>query len=236
MYKIMVVEDDDKIAEILCDYLDKYGYEAIRSSKFRDVKSDFLSISPDLVLLDINLPYMDGFFWCGQIRTVSKAPVIFISARSGDMDQVLALEHGGDDYITKPFSLDVVIAKVKASLRRAYGEYSRGGADAGPDVYELEGLYLNRARCTVEWRGEEVYLTPKEFGLLDILARRPEQIVSRYKLLEALWDDVDFVDDNTLTVNVTRVRRKLEEIGIEEAIETVRGHGYRMTCSWRDKE
>ncbi len=233
MHKIMVVEDDGKIAEILCNYLARYGYDAVRLSSFEDVKSDFLSTSPDLVLLDINLPYMDGFFWCRQIRTVSKVPVIFVSARSGDMDQVLALEHGGDDYITKPFSVDVVIAKVKAALRRAYGEYSVG-AGASPDVYELEGLYLDRARSSAEWRGSEVFLTPTEFRLLSILAHRPEQVVSRHELLEALWDDVDFVDDNTLTVNVTRVRRKLEELGIEGAIETVRGQGYRITCSWRD--
>ncbi|NMB13239.1 MAG: response regulator transcription factor [Firmicutes bacterium] len=234
MYKIMVVEDDAKIAEILCHYLEKYGYRAVCSSNFEDVKSEFLAISPDLVFLDINLPYMDGFFWCRQIRTVSKVPVIFISARCGEMDQVLALEHGGDDYITKPFSLDVVIAKVKAVLRRTYGEYSVGEADTSPEIYELDGLYLNQSRCSIEWRGKEVYLTPKEFRLLGILARHPRQVVSRHELLEALWDDVDFVDDNTLTVNVTRVRRKLEEIGIEAAIETVRGQGYRMVCTWEE--
>lgn len=234
MYKIMVVEDDAKIAQMLSDYLNKYGYEVVYTSGFQDVKSDFLAVSPDLVFLDINLPYMDGFFWCRQIRTVSRVPVIFISARSGDMDQVLALEHGGDDYITKPFSLDVVIAKVKAVLRRTYGEYSVGRADTTPEVYELEGLYLDRCRRSMEWRGKAVYLTPKEFQLLDILARRPWQAVSRNELLEALWDDIDFVDDNTLTVNVTRVRHKLEEIGLEGAIETVRGLGYRMICPWRD--
>ena len=235
MYKIMVVEDDAKIAQILSDYLEKYGYEAVCTSDFQDVKSEFLAVSPDLVFLDINLPYMDGFFWCRQIRTVSRVPVIFISARSSDMDQVLALEHGGDDYITKPFSLDVVIAKVKAVLRRAYGEYSVGGADTAAEVYELDGFYLDRSRCSIEWRGKAVYLTPKEFRLLDILVRRPWQVVSSNELLDALWDDVDFVDDNTLTVNVTRVRRKLEEIGIEGAIETVRGRGYRMVCPWRDE-
>lgn len=119
----MIVEDDDKISEILAGYLAKYGYEVVRLRSFRDVKSEFLTASPHLVLLDINLPYMDGFFWCRQIRTVSNVPVIFISARAGDMDQVLALENGGDDYITKPFSVEVVIAKVRAALRRAYGEY-----------------------------------------------------------------------------------------------------------------
>jgi DNA-binding response OmpR family regulator len=125
MHRIMIVGDDDKIADILASYLERYGYEPVRPSSLQDIKSEFLDACPHLALLDINLPYMDGFYWCRQIRTVSNAPVIFISARSGDMDQVLALDNGGDDYITKPFSIDVVIAKVRAALRRAYGEYSR---------------------------------------------------------------------------------------------------------------
>ena len=233
MHRIMIVEDDDKIADILGSYLERYGYEPVRPSSLQDIKSEFLAACPHLVLLDINLPYMDGFYWCRQIRTVSNAPVIFISARSGDMDQVLALDNGGDDYITKPFSIDVVIAKVRAALRRAYGEYSIP-AEADPDVYEIEGLYLYRGKNVVEWSGAQAFLTPKEFRLLDLLARRLGQIVPRDCLLEALWDDVEFVDDNTLTVNVTRVRRKLQSIGITGAIETVRGTGYRLAHAWRD--
>ena len=233
MHKIMIVEDDDKIADILAGYLGRYGYEPIRPSSLRDIKAEFLAACPHLVLLDINLPYMDGFYWCRQIRTVSNAPVIFISARSGDMDQVLALDNGGDDYITKPFSIDVVIAKVRAALRRAYGEYSIS-AEADPDVFEVEGLYMYRGKNVVEWSGAQAFLTPKEFRLLDLLARRLGQIVPRDCLLEALWDDVEFVDDNTLTVNVTRVRRKLQSIGITGAIETVRGTGYRLAHAWRD--
>jgi DNA-binding response OmpR family regulator len=233
MHRIMIVEDDDKIADILGSYLERYGYEPVRPSSLQDIKSEFLAACPHLVLLDINLPYMDGFYWCRQIRTVSNAPVIFISARSGDMDQVLALDNGGDDYITKPFSIDVVIAKVRAALRRAYGEYSIS-AEADPDVFEVEGLYMYRGKNVVEWSGAQAFLTPKEFRLLDLLARRLGQIVPRDCLLEALWDDVEFVDDNTLTVNVTRVRRKLQSIGITGAIETVRGTGYRLAHAWRD--
>ena len=233
MHRIMIVEDDDKIADILGSYLERYGYEPVRPSSLQDIKSEFLAACPHLVLLDINLPYMDGFHWCRQIRTVSNAPVIFISARSGDMDQVLALDNGGDDYITKPFSIDVVIAKVRAALRRAYGEYSIS-AEADPDVFEVEGLYMYRGKNVVEWSGAQAFLTPKEFRLLDLLARRLGQIVPRDCLLEALWDDVEFVDDNTLTVNVTRVRRKLQSIGITGAIETVRGTGYRLAHAWRD--
>ncbi len=235
MHRIMIVEDDDKIADILGSYLQRYGYEPVRPSSLQDIKSEFLATGPHLVLLDINLPYMDGFYWCRQIRTVSNAPVIFISARSGDMDQVLALDNGGDDYITKPFSIDVVIAKVRAALRRAYGEYSIS-AEADPDVYEVDGLFLYRGKNVVEWHGAQAFLTPKEFRLLDLLARRPGQVVPRDRLLEALWDDVEFVDDNTLTVNVTRVRRKLQSIGIVGAIETLRGTGYRLAPAWRDDQ
>ncbi|MEA4884010.1 MAG: response regulator transcription factor [Clostridia bacterium] len=231
MHRIMIVEDDDKIADILSSYLERHGYEPVRPSSFRDIKSEFLAICPCLVLLDINLPYMDGFYWCRQIRTVSNAPVIFISARSGDMDQVLALDNGGDDYITKPLSIDVVIAKVRAALRRAYGEYS-AQAESDPDVYEIEGLYLYRGKSVVEWQGAQVFLTPKEFRLLDLLARRLGQIVPRDRLLEALWDDVEFVDDNTLTVNVTRVRHKLQTIGVTDAIGTIRGKGYKLAPAW----
>jgi DNA-binding response OmpR family regulator len=234
MHRIMIIEDDDKIADILASYLERYGYEPVRPSSLHDIKSEFLAACPHLVLLDINLPYMDGFYWCRQIRTVSNAPVIFISARSGDMDQVLALDNGGDDYITKPFSIDVVIAKVRAALRRAYGEYSTS-AEADPDVYEIEGLYLHRGKSMVEWRGAQAFLTPKEFRLLDLLARRLGQVVPRDCLLEALWDDVEFVDDNTLTVNVTRVRRKLQSIGVIGAIETIRGAGYKLAPVWIDE-
>ena len=234
MHRIMIVEDDDKIADILGSYLQRYGYEPVRPSSLQDIKSEFLAACPHLVLLDINLPYMDGFYWCRQIRTVSNAPVIFISARSGDMDQVLALDNGGDDYITKPFSIDVVIAKVRAALRRAYGEYSTS-AEADPDVYEIEGLYLHRGKSMVEWCGAQAFLTPKEFGLLDLLARRLGQVVPRDCLLEALWDDVEFVDDNTLTVNVTRERRKLQSIGVIGAIETIRGAGYKLAPVWIDE-
>jgi len=234
MHRVMIVEDDDKIADILASYLERYGYEPIRPSSLRNIKSEFLAACPHLVLLDINLPYMDGFYWCRQIRTVSNAPVIFISARSGDMDQVLALDNGADDYITKPFSIDVVIAKVRAALRRAYGEYSIS-IEADPDVFEIEGLYLYRGKNMVEWHDAQAFLTPKEFRLLDLLARRLGQIVPRDRLLEALWDDVEFVDDNTLTVNVTRVRRKLQSIGITGAIETMRGAGYRLSPAWRDE-
>jgi len=226
VYRIFIVEDDDKIANILHSMLEKYGYVAVRAQQFRDLKTEFLESKAHLVLLDINLPYYDGYYWCRQFRTVSNAPILFVSARSGEMDQVLAIENGGDDYIAKPFHLDIVMAKVKGALRRAYGEYA--AASHARDVQEAGGLLLNLSRNAMEYAGKQVELTKNECMLLQCLMDDIGGIVSRERLLEALWDDVSFVDDNTLTVNVTRVRRKLEEIGLPSGIETVRGQGYRL--------
>lgn len=233
MYKIMIVEDDDKIAGILDDYLDKYGYEAIRATDYRNVKQSFIDIEPHLVLLDINLPQFDGFYWCRQIRTVSNAPILFLSARAGEMDQVMAIENGGDDYVTKPFHLEIVMAKIKSALRRSYGEYASLGQTM-PDVIDVDRLTLDRGKGVLEWNGRKADLSRNEAKLLEELMRNAGRIIAREQLLEALWDDVTFVDDNTLNVNVTRVRKKLEEIGIDKAIDTVRGQGYRLLVTWRE--
>lgn len=232
VYHILIVEDDDKIADILQSYIKKYNYEVSRASDYSNVKGEFLEVKPDLVLVDINLPQYDGFYWCRQIRTLSNVPILFISARVSEMDQVMAIENGGDDYITKPFSLDVVMAKIKSALRRAYGEYA-GMPGAQNSLVDLGGLYLDRSKYTIVYQNQQTKLSQKEFLLLNCLVEKRERIVSREELLEILWDDTHFIDDNTLTVNVTRVRKKLEEIGITDAIETVRGYGYRLTLSWR---
>jgi len=228
----MIVEDDDKIASILQQYINRYGYDVVRATRFRELKQEFVDAKPDLVLLDINLPHFDGFYWCRQIRTVSNVPIIFLSARVGDMDQVMAIENGGDDYMTKPFHLDVVMAKIKSALRRAYGEYA--SPSTGADELKAGGLTLDRARNVVEWNGSQADLTRNECFLLASLLAKAGRIVGRDELLEALWDNVHFVDDNTLNVNVTRVRKKLEELGLPKAIETVRGQGYRLDISQTD--
>jgi two-component system, OmpR family, response regulator len=229
-YRIMIAEDDDKIAQILGNYLEKYGYRTLRAGHFDDIKHEFLELKPDLVLLDVNLPRYDGFYWCRQIRTVSNIPILFISARTGEMDQVMAIENGGDDYITKPFHLEVVLAKIKSSLRRVYGEYAVPTEQR--DVLSTEGLLLDRTKNLLEWNGKNIELTRNECLLYHALAAKAGRIVGREKLLETLWDDAQFVDDNTLTVNVTRLRKKLEQIGIEGALETVRGQGYRLNVIW----
>lgn len=180
------------------------------------------------MLLDVNLPWYDGFYWCRQIRTVSSAPVIFISARAGEMDQVMAIDNGGDDYIVKPFNLDLVTAKVRAALRRAYGEYA---APAGQGGLEGAGLRYDPERLRVEHGGQSVELSRNEGQLLEALLRADGRVVKREKLLAALWDDAEFIDDNTLTVNVNRLRKRLADLGLEDAVRTVRGEGYMLTQS-----
>ncbi|MDF2630197.1 MAG: two-component response regulator [Symbiobacteriaceae bacterium] len=232
-YRIMLIEDDAKIAAILKAELERYAYEVVCVTDFGRIKEEFLGARPHLVLLDINLPRYDGFYWCRQIRTVAKVPILFVSAREGEMDQVRALEHGGDDYIVKPFNLELVLAKVKSALRRAYGEYALG---AEAEILRAGDLLLDRNRNRVS-RGEtEAELAPNEFRLLWALAERTGAIVSREELLEALWDDVDFVDDNTLTVNVARVRRRLADLGLPDAVETKRGQGYLLNPAAAPRE
>lgn len=224
VFSVLIVEDDAKIASIVANDLARYGYQTTMTRDFARVKSEFIRLQPDVVLLDINLPVYDGFYWCRQIRTISTVPVIFISARVGEMDQVLAIENGGDDYITKPFSLEVLRAKLHSVLRRTYGEYAVQSEQ--PGLWQVGDLVLDDSRNRVSWQQQQLELSMTEYRLLRCLVRSVGSIISRETLLEALWDDVSFVDDNTLTVNVTRVRKRLEELGLQNVIETRRGQGY----------
>ncbi|MEK3882907.1 response regulator transcription factor [Paenibacillus sp. PL2-23] len=247
MYRIFVVEDDPKIAAILNHKMEQYGYHAATASEFRDLLPELTAFDPQLVLLDINLPYYDGYYWCRQIRMRSSVPIIFISARAGEMDQVMAIENGGDDYITKPIQLELLMAKVRGVLRRVYGEYAKSDAGterehaemvatAASSLLSVHGLTLYLGRNELEWEGRRTQLTKNEGLLAECFLRQPQSIVSRETLLEALWDDVQFVDDNTLSVNVTRLRKKLEELGLDKAIETVRGLGYKLVLNGLEPE
>lgn len=229
MAKIMIVEDDPKIAELLHNNIEKYGFQVTLVEDFDHIIGHFKKESPDLVLLDINLPSYDGFYWCRQIRAISTCPILFISARAGKMDQVMALENGGDDFITKPFDYEVVLAKIRSSLRRAYGEYAPKMEER---IVELAGLCLYLERMELHRDQQIISLTQKEAVLLEILMTRSPKLAAREVILEKLWDDQSFVDENTLNVNVTRVRKKLQELGIRNAIETVRGAGYRLIPNW----
>jgi len=226
MSRIYIVEDEPKLAAALAAHLVRYGHEAVTARRFDDLKSEFVAVSPDLVLLDVNLPWYDGFYWCRQFRTVSTVPIVFITARGGDMDQVMAIENGGDDYVVKPFSLELVTAKVRAALRRAYGEYSAPPPEAA--AVEHAGLAYDPHRLEASYAGRRAVLSRNEGLLLEALLRAGGRVVRRASLLQTLWDDEQFVDDNTLTVNVNRLRRKLAALGLAEAVRTVRGEGYAL--------
>lgn len=226
MFRILVVEDDDKLRSLIVANLSKYGFTPLVVEDFTHVKQEFAMHKPDLVLLDINLPFFDGFYWCRQLRSISTVPIIFLSARAGEMDQILAMENGGDDYVTKPFSLEVLTAKVRSVLRRVYGEYALPQQSSG--VWHAAGLTLDESRLEVHYQEQRQELSPTEFRLLSLLARKVGRVVKREELLEGLWDNVDFVDENTLNVNVARVRRKLAELHYTGEIATKRGQGYKL--------
>lgn len=230
MYSIMIIEDDKKLAILIKNHLEKYEYKIFLAEDFSAIKTEFSMRKPDLVLMDINLPYYDGFYWCRDIRTVSKVPIIFISARDSDMDQVMAIDNGGDDYITKPFSYDVLQAKIRGVLRRVYGSYAENSS--GNDNHSADGIILHMNNNVAEYKNKKVELSKNEFSLLCYLIKNINRIVTRDTLLEILWNDIDFIDDNTLSVNVTRLRKRLEDIGIKNAIETKRGQGYRLINNW----
>lgn len=185
------------------------------------------------MLLDINLPSFDGYYWCRQIRAVSTCPILFISAREGTMDQVMALENGGDDYIPKPFHYEVVMAKIRSQLRRAYGDYAPKIEER---MIEQHGLNLYPERLVLQLHGQEVDITRNEAILLEVLLKNYPRVVSREVLLNKLWDSESYVDDNTLSVNTTRVRKKLQALGITKAIETIRSVGYRIHITWDQGE
>ncbi|HBF0233949.1 TPA: response regulator transcription factor [Clostridioides difficile] len=228
-YKVYIVEDDISISTLLKDYIEKYGFEVIVEENFDDIMITFESFKPHLVLLDVNLPKFDGFYWCRCIRQQSNLPIIFISARDGNVDQIRALESGADDYITKPFYYDVVMAKIKSHIRRVHGEYS---PKIDERIVELDGLKFYPERLELELNGENLIITKKEGILIECLIKRYPKVVSRDYLLEKIWDDIEFVEENTLNVNVSRIRKRFEELGIDNAVQTVRGLGYKLNKNW----
>lgn len=222
MYKIMIIEDDNKLRTLIKEYLIKYDYQIIDICDFKNIEEQFFMLQPDLVLLDINLPYYDGFYLCRVFRRKSKIPIIIVSARSSEMEQVMGIELGADDYITKPFSNEVLLVKVKSALRRAYGEYAINEASS----LQVKSLSLDENSFKIIYKTQNIELSKNEFKLIKKLIENKDKIVKREDLLEELWDDSSFVDDNTLTVNVTRIKNKFADLGIPEIIRTKRGAGY----------
>ncbi|MBE9880748.1 response regulator transcription factor [Enterococcus casseliflavus] len=224
--KIFVVEDDKSLVKMMENQLSRYAYQTFVPENFAAVLDEFLMIQPDLVLLDVNLPYYDGFYWCQKIRERSLVPILFISARDGNMDQVMALEYGADDYLVKPFSYDLLLAKVKSHIRRVYGDYSQ--SDRARSLKAGELIYYPEALKMV-YRESSEWLTVREGELLTLLMSAHPEMVKRERILNLLWDDERFVDDNTLSVNVGRLRKKLAAMGINDPIQTIRGKGYALS-------
>ena len=220
MYRILIIEDDQTIAKALCSHLQKWNYDAQYVTDFKNVMEHVIKFSPELVILDIMLPFYNGFHWCQEIRKISNVPVLFLSSASDNMNIVMAMNMGADDFIAKPFSLDVLSAKIQAVLRRSY--------ESRQEAYLLEyqGVVLKMADASILYKERQAELSKNEFRIMELLFERAGGLVSREELMKKLWDDECFVDDNTLTVNITRIRKKLEEIGLLDFIRTKKGIGY----------
>ena len=222
MQKIMVIEDDPAIQEELALLLENEGYTPLVVTNFTEIPEQAVLERPDLILLDIGLPGRDGFSLCAALRKAVSAPVIFVTSRDASTDEVRALSLGGDDYITKPYSVPVLLARIKAVLRRSSGEPEPA------DILEAGGLRLSLTKGVVSANGKTAELTRNELQILACLMAHTGQIVSRADLIDALWDNQIYIDDNTLSVNMTRLRGKLAEIGLPDAIKTRRGMGYQL--------
>ena len=222
MYKILIVEDDMMIAKTLSSHLEKWDYEVRYVKDFKNVMNDFLEFDPQLVLMDIRLPFYNGYYWCTEIRKVSNVPVIFLSSVADNMNIVMAMNMGGDDFIPKPFDLEVLTAKIQALLRRSY-DFAGNSS-----IMEHKGAVLNLMDATLTWAGQQLELTKNELKILHALMEHKEKIVSREELMEKLWESDAYVDENTLSVNVNRLRKKLSAVGLDGFILTKKGIGYRI--------
>jgi DNA-binding response OmpR family regulator len=220
MYKILIVEDDLVIAESIQKHINSWGYEAKLVEDFQNVMNEFLTFNPQLVLLDISLMFFNGYHWCSEIRKVSKVPIIFISSASDNLNIVMAMNMGGDDFISKPFDLDILTAKVQAILRRTYD------FNLQANLIEHKGAVLNTSDATLIYKNEKIDLTKNEYKILQTLMENKGKIISRDILMTKLWENESFVDENTLTVNITRLRKKLERSDLVNYIITKKGLGY----------
>lgn len=220
MYRILIVEDDEAIASVIEKQLRMWGLETACIRDFKNVLQEFVQYDPQLVLLDISLPFYNGYHWCTKIRELSKVPILFLSSASDNMNIVMAMNMGGDDFIAKPFDMNVLIAKMQAMLRRTY--------DFGGQVTILEhgGAMLNTANASLTWNGQKIDLTKNDYRILQTLMEHKGKVVSRDLLMQRLWENDSFVDENALTVNIARLRKKLDGAGLTDFIVTKKGMGY----------
>ncbi|QQD85213.1 MULTISPECIES: response regulator transcription factor [Jeotgalicoccus] len=219
--KLLIIEDDMVLLDELFKRFNEWDIDAFGIKDFSDVMNDFIEVKPNLVIIDITLPKYDGFYWCRMIRNISSVPIIFLSSRDHPADMVMSMQMGADDYVQKPFNFEVLNAKVQALLRRTY-EYKATDVS----VYKYRNAVFDFKKLKIIMEENEVELTKNESYILSILAQNIDEVISRNDIIESLWDDSRFISDNTLTVNVNRLRKKLEEIGLDDAIETKTGSGY----------
>ncbi|SFA91519.1 response regulator transcription factor [Clostridium frigidicarnis] len=221
MKSVLLIEDDIALSKEIKLVLEKWGYEVNLINDFQNIMKEFINTNPHLVIMDVNLPFFDGFYWCSKIREVSKTPIIYLSSRDSNMDVIMGINNGGDDYITKPFSEDLLITKISAVLRRTY-DYSK---DNSYLIY-CEDLILDVEKGEINYKNNKLDLTKNEIRILALLMKSKGKVVSREKLMMSLWEDDEFVNDNALTVNINRIRNRLKEIGIKDFIKTKKGIGY----------
>ena len=220
MQKILIIEDDEKLRCELETFLNKNGFVATSLKKFDNAVEDILKIQADLLLLDINLPYTDGEFICKEIRKTSNVPIIMVTSRDSEMDELLSLNYGADQYVTKPYNIQILLAKIVGLLKR------NQNAGNNSDKIDCGEFVLNTAGRTIEKEDNKVELTKNEYKILEYLVIHRQQVISRDEIMDYLWESEEFVDDNTLNVNIKRLRMKLEELGLTDQIETRRGQGY----------
>ncbi|MGM9970595.1 MAG: response regulator transcription factor [Anaeroplasma sp.] len=220
MQKILIIEDDEKLRNELETFLNKNGFVATSLKKFNNAVEDILKIQADLLLLDINLPYTDGEFICKEIRKTSNVPIIMVTSRDSEMDELLSLNYGADQYVTKPYNIQILLAKIVGLLKR------NQNAGNNPDKIDCGEFVLNTAGRIIEKEDNKVELTKNEYKILEYLVLHRQQVISRDEIMDYLWESEEFIDDNTLNVNIKRLRTKLEELGLIDQIETRRGQGY----------
>lgn len=220
MYKILIVEDDLTMAQAIQKEMEAWGNEADHVKDFQNVLAHFAKYDPHLVLMDITLPFYNGYHWCSEVRKISHVPVIFISSASDNMNIIMAMNMGGDDFIAKPFDLSVLTAKVQAVLRRTYDLSGK------VPILEHRGAILNLYDTTLTYEGKKISLTKNEFRILQTLMENKGRLVSRDTLMTRLWETDNYIEENTLTVNIARLRRKLENAGLDDFIKTKVGEGY----------
>lgn len=225
MYRIFLVEDDDVIADAIAEGLRRWGFEPHICRDFQHVTEEFLACDPHLSLLDISLPFYNGYHWCTEIRRISKTPIMFISSAGDDMNVIMAINMGGDDFVAKPFDMEVLLTKVQALLRRSYDF----NAQQETGILEHNGVLLNTTACTVDYEGKRTELSKNENKILAILMEHTGEVVSRDTMMNRLWETDCFVDENTLSVNIARLRKTLSSIGITDFIKTKKGIGYMIS-------